>query len=239
MPKTLYELDANIKELCFNILNEAFKGGQPTFLKGKGLVPHFSFIDIDQVILNKTTMELLMKLIADGLKKLCLYLKENESELVFNKVAIINKGDVGSPVGLISLFVKMSLILRRPIIIIQDVRRLKIHYVKGELKKGDKVLIIDDVSETGMTLHSAMLKIWKVGASVPVTLTVFDKSKGAAENLSQYGVKLFSLFSMEEVYKRGGKEFERIYKKSIRPDFKKEYIDFGGYSLTKVRRHWA
>lgn len=62
--------------------------------------------------------------------------------------------------------------------------------VEGEIKEGELVAILDDVSSTGGSLLYAVEKVRQTGGKVKDTIVVVDRNQGAAENLKEEGVDL-------------------------------------------------
>ena len=69
----------------------------------------------------------------------------------------------------------------------------------GLLKPGARVLIIDDVSETGLSIKSAIQAVRVSGGVVDHALTLIDRSEGADKLLSEIGVMLHHFTTIEEL----------------------------------------
>lgn len=66
--------------------------------------------------------------------------------------------------------------------------------LEGELKPGDKVVIIDDVLTTGESAAQAVAEVETVGAQVLRVVCIVDRLEGAAEKLSKYDFRpLFTI----------------------------------------------
>jgi len=66
------------------------------------------------------------------------------------------------------------------------------------LKEGDTVVLIDDVATTGKALIEAKEAAERVGAKVDKAIVIVDRGEGALENLAKVGLKLESIFSIED-----------------------------------------
>ncbi|MDD5432236.1 MAG: orotate phosphoribosyltransferase [Candidatus Omnitrophica bacterium] len=66
------------------------------------------------------------------------------------------------------------------------------------LNAGDKVILVDDVATTGKALIEAKTAVDKAGLKVDTAVVIVDRNEGAAENLSKVGLKLESIFKIEE-----------------------------------------
>jgi len=66
------------------------------------------------------------------------------------------------------------------------------------LKKGDRVMLVDDVATTGKAILEAKQALDKIGVEVASALVIVDRLEGAAENLAAAGIKLESIFKITE-----------------------------------------
>lgn len=66
------------------------------------------------------------------------------------------------------------------------------------LRKGDRVVIVDDVTTTAGSSIRAIEEVEKLGCTVVKVITVVDRGQGAAENLARKKLELDSLFSRED-----------------------------------------
>jgi len=73
--------------------------------------------------------------------------------------------------------------------------------IEGDLEKGDKVLVVEDVITTAGSSVSAIKVLRENGAVVTQVLTVVDREGGGTENLKEIGVSLFSLIKGSEIVK--------------------------------------
>lgn len=67
------------------------------------------------------------------------------------------------------------------------------------LKKGDKVILVDDVATTGKSLVEAKDALDKMGVNVLETVVIVDRDEGAKENLAKAGIKLEPIFSRSDI----------------------------------------
>lgn len=67
------------------------------------------------------------------------------------------------------------------------------------LKKRDRVILVDDVATTGKALLEAKEALDKLGVKVDRAIVMVDRCEGARENLARQGLKLESIFSIENL----------------------------------------
>ena len=79
--------------------------------------------------------------------------------------------------------------------------------VEGFLKPGSKVLLIDDVATTGISIGNAAKIIRANGGIVEYVISIMNRLEGADEKLSEMKINLVSLVTINEVvnvlYKQG------------------------------------
>jgi orotate phosphoribosyltransferase len=82
-------------------------------------------------------------------------------------------------------------------------KKLKDHgmqnLVEGNLKKGSKVVIVDDVITTGGSSFQAAEAVKNFGATVVQAITIVDR--GATENFRKAGIPYFAFFSEKDLQK--------------------------------------
>jgi len=67
------------------------------------------------------------------------------------------------------------------------------------LKKGESVVLVDDVATTGGSLIEAKAALDKLGVSVKKAIVIVDRGEGAKENLAQAGLKLEAIFKIADL----------------------------------------
>jgi orotate phosphoribosyltransferase len=118
---------------------------------------------------------------------------ENAGE--FDKVA-------GVELAGIPLSTLVAYKLRRPLVYVRKSR--KEHgtggRVEGVLKRGDKIILVDDVLTTGGTLASAVLALRDEGASVEETVVFVDRMQGGVDELGRLGVKVIKVYDVLSLF---------------------------------------
>ncbi len=72
-------------------------------------------------------------------------------------------------------------------------------YVEGIVNKGDRVLVLEDVSTTGSSIIHAVEKLREVGAIVDKAIVFIDREQGAVDTLKEMGVDLIPIYRVTEI----------------------------------------
>ena len=70
---------------------------------------------------------------------------------------------------------------------------------EGEMKEGEKIALIEDVTTTGGAAVEAAENLLNAGARSVVVLAVVDRLEGAGENFAEAGIEFRSLFTSKEL----------------------------------------
>ncbi len=107
----------------------------------------------------------------------------------------------GVAVGAIPIAVALSLQTCIPFVIVR--KEEKNHgtssKVEGNIRKGDVVIVVEDVTTTGGSMSNAIEALRSLGCICKEALVVVDREEGAEENLKRKGVKLIPLFKVSEL----------------------------------------
>ena len=68
--------------------------------------------------------------------------------------------------------------------------------IEGELRKGESVTFVEDVTTTGGSVISAIEAVKAAGGQVDRVVTVVDREEGAEDALLKIGVELVAVFDM-------------------------------------------
>jgi orotate phosphoribosyltransferase len=71
-------------------------------------------------------------------------------------------------------------------------------FVEGPIAAGDHVVIVEDVVTTGGSALEAIERVQSVGAVVDGIIAIIDRLEGGAENFSEKGYPLCSLFTVRD-----------------------------------------
>jgi len=66
------------------------------------------------------------------------------------------------------------------------------------LKKGSRVVLVDDVATSGKAIMEAKLALDKIGVIADKAIVIVDRSEGAVDNLAKVGLKLESIFKLAD-----------------------------------------
>ncbi|KHJ79917.1 hypothetical protein OESDEN_20421, partial [Oesophagostomum dentatum] len=131
----------------------------------------------------------LLGLASDGLKSLI-----EKADTPFSAI-------VGVPYGALPHATLVSYKSAKPLIIVR--KEAKAHgtkkLVEGLYKKGDKVIIIEDVVTTGGSIRECVDILREEGLVVEHVFCLLDREQGGVEKLKEHGITLHSLLNMEIV----------------------------------------
>jgi orotate phosphoribosyltransferase (EC 2.4.2.10) len=107
----------------------------------------------------------------------------------------------GPEMGAIPLITALSLKTEKPFLI---VRKKDKDYgtkskIEGNLKEGDKVLFVEDVTTTGESLLKAIRTVEEAGGVITEVLIVVDREEGAVERMKKLGYDVNVLLRMREL----------------------------------------
>ena len=109
----------------------------------------------------------------------------------------------GIPIAGIPFASQIAYNLKKPFLYIR--KGLRRHgrqrRVEGILISGDRVLLVDDLVTTGLTLRKAAEAIRAEGGIVEKAVAFMDREEGGKEKLAKNGIQLITLLKMSEVAK--------------------------------------
>lgn len=121
------------------------------------------------------------------------FIKQEIGEKNFKRVA-------GIPIAGLPFASIISYNLRKPFISIRKGVRLhgRQRRIEGVLAPGDKVLLVDDLVTTGLSLQKAAKAITAEGGMVTDAVALLDREEGGKERLGKNGIELHTLLSVKE-----------------------------------------
>jgi orotate phosphoribosyltransferase len=76
-------------------------------------------------------------------------------------------------------------------------------YIEGpELKKGARVIVVEDVSTTGNSALDAVKRVREAGFEVIRFIAIVDRLQGAQENFKKAGVNFTSVCTLKDIQQR-------------------------------------
>ncbi len=136
----------------------------------------------------------------DAFVKICNFYAEQITAQIglknFDRIA-------GVPIAGIPFASQIAYNLRKPFLYVRKgIRRHgRQRRVEGILVSGDRVLLVDDLVTTGLTLRKAAEAIRAEGGIVNQAIAFLDREEGGKEKLAKYGLTLHTLLKINEVAK--------------------------------------
>ncbi|MEM3536232.1 MAG: orotate phosphoribosyltransferase [Candidatus Bathyarchaeia archaeon] len=137
----------------------------------------------------------------DAFKKICdfyvEFIKNEIGNKNFDRIA-------GIPVAGIPFASLIAYNLQKPFLYVRKGARLhgRQRRIEGVLSPGDRVLLVDDLITTGLSLKKAAKAIAAEGGVVSDAVVLLDREEGGKEKLEKSGVKLHSLLKISEIANR-------------------------------------
>jgi orotate phosphoribosyltransferase len=134
----------------------------------------------------------------DAFRKVCSFyldfIKKDIGTENFERIA-------GIPVAGIPFASLIAYSFEKPFLYIRKGVRLhgRQRRIEGVLAPGDRVLLIDDLITTGLSLRQAAKAIIAEGGVVPDAVVLMDREEGGREKLQRNGIKVHALLNISEV----------------------------------------
>jgi orotate phosphoribosyltransferase len=107
----------------------------------------------------------------------------------------------GMELGAVPILVALALETNRPYAIVRKAARSHGtgQRVEGEIPKGARVLVVEDVTTTGGSVAETVGLLREAGGVVDRVVCVVDRQQGAVERLAALGVRLEPLVTLSEL----------------------------------------
>jgi orotate phosphoribosyltransferase len=134
----------------------------------------------------------------DAFREICDFYAETISSQIglknFDRIA-------GIPLAGIPFASQIAYNLKKPFLYMREGVRLdgRQRRVEGVLSSGDRVLLIDDLLTTGLTLKRAADAMRAEGGVVTEAVVFLDREEGGKQVLEKDGVKVYSLLKISEI----------------------------------------
>lgn len=126
------------------------------------------------------------------------------SEQITNQIGIKNFDRIaGVPIAGMPFASQIAYNLKKPFLYVRKGQRRhgRQRRVEGILVSGDRVLLIDDLVTTGLSLRKAADAIRAEGGVVTQAVAFLDREEGGREKLAKERIQLYSLLKIDEVAK--------------------------------------
>jgi len=136
----------------------------------------------------------------DAFREICDFYVENINGQIdtknFSRIA-------GVPVTGMIFASQVAYNLKKPFLYVRKGIRLngRQRRVEGVLASGDKVLLVDDLMTTGLTLQKAAESVKAEGGIITDAMVFLDREEGGRQLLEKNGIKLHSLMKISEIAK--------------------------------------
>jgi orotate phosphoribosyltransferase len=137
----------------------------------------------------------------DAFHKVCNYsvtfIKETVDEKRFQRIA-------GIPVAGVPFASLIAYNLEKPFLYIRKGVRLhgRQRRVEGIIAPGDRILLVDDLITTGLSLQKAAKTITAEGGVVTDVVVLLDREEGGREKLGRNGIELRAMLKISEIANR-------------------------------------
>ena len=129
------------------------------------------YINVKKLSTNPRALSLIARLMAEETRK---------RGITFDRVA-------GPELGAVPIATALSLEAERPLVIVR--KKPKGHgtgsQLEGDVKPGDRVLLVEDVTTTGGSVLRAAEVLEKAGAEIAAIMVVVDREEGAEEAIGK------------------------------------------------------
>jgi orotate phosphoribosyltransferase len=137
----------------------------------------------------------------DAFKKICNFcvdfIKNEVGEKNFERVA-------GIPAAGIPFASIIAYNLQKPFLYVRKGVRLhgRQRRIEGTLAPGDRILLVDDLVTTGLSLKKAAKAITAESGIVTDAVVVLDREEGGKQKLEKSGIKLHAMLNVSEIAKK-------------------------------------
>lgn len=129
------------------------------------------------------------------------------AEIILEMIKARKIDAIGGPTlgadPIVGAVASLSYIKKRPVKAFIVRKSLKEHGMRRQiegprLKKNSRVILVDDVATTGGALIEAKQALNERGVRVDKAIVIVDRGEGAKENLAREGLRLESIFKIED-----------------------------------------
>ncbi len=130
----------------------------------------------------------------DVLREIGRLMAEHARELDVDRIA-------GAELGGVPLAAAAAMAAEKPFVLIRNQKKEygTAKQMEGELKKGERVLLVEDVLTTGGQVLEAARTLADAGATVTRIVAVIDRMEGARENIEGAGYEMAALVTTKDL----------------------------------------
>jgi len=147
------------------------------------------YINVKKLSTNPRALRIIARLMAK---------KVNELGIEFDRIA-------GPELGAVPIATALSLETGKPLVVVR--KKPKGHgtgsQIEGEVKPGDRILLVEDVTTTGGSVLRAAEVLEKAGAEIVAITVVVDREEGAGERIGKV-YRFMPLVTVSELFSRRG-----------------------------------
>lgn len=136
----------------------------------------------------------------DAFKQIC----DFYGKAISSKIGLKNFDRVAAvPIAGVPFGSQIALDLKKPFFYVRKGVRFhgRQRRVEGILHSGDRVLLVDDLVTTGLTLKQVADAVTAEGGIVNDSVALLDREEGGKEELAKNGIKLHALLKISEIAK--------------------------------------
>jgi len=134
----------------------------------------------------------------DAFQQICDFYGES----IISQIGLKNFDRIaGIPIAGIPFASQIAYNLKKPFLYVRKGVRLhgRQRRVEGILVSGDRVLLVEDLVTTGLTLKKAAAAVTAEGGVVKEAVALLDREEGGKEKLAKNGIQLHALLKISEV----------------------------------------
>ena len=130
----------------------------------------------------------------DVLREIGRLMAEHARELNVDRIA-------GAELGGVPLAAAAAMAAEKPFVLIRNQKKEygTAKQMEGELKEGERVLLVEDVLTTGGQVLEAARTLADAGATVTRIVAVIDRMEGARENIEGAGYEMAALVTTKDL----------------------------------------
>ena len=134
----------------------------------------------------------------DAFEKIC----KHQADFIKEEIGLRNLERIAAiPIAGIPFASLIAYELKKPFLYVRKGEKLhgRKRRIEGALTPGDRVLLVDDLITTGLSLRSAVKAVESEGGVAKNAVVLLDREEGGREKLKKDGIELHSLLKISEI----------------------------------------